>query len=218
MGLVVRKPAQPKKPRQPRRHGFARAGMTPGRRVEHALEQCPGCGIQLPGGWTQRTREVIELPQIPVQVTAHAYTARACAQCHRYCVPSSPLDGAVLGQQRLGIKRNFAPPSGSMVALYLVRIQPRRSRRGHSVGSSELARYRNWPVLVWRIRTFKEGGMITNLIRMMAVFAVLVAAVSGVVAIATVGTAQAGGDGSASVDLDAFTLPDYTRTCCARVW
>ena len=197
-----RKPAQPKKPRQPRRHGFARARMTPDRRVEHPLEQCPDCGIQLSGDWTQRTREVIELPQAPVQVTEHVYIARTCAQCHRYCVPSSPLDGVVLGQQRLGIKGNVAPPSGSMVALYLVRVQPRRSRRGHSVGSSELARYRNWPVLVWRIRTLKEGGMVTNLIRMMAVFAVLAAAVSGVIAIDTVGTAQAGGDGSASVDLD----------------
>ena len=98
-----RKPDQPKKPRQPRRHGFARARMTPDRRVEHALERCPDCGTQLSGGWTQRTREVIELPQVPVQVTEHAYIARACPQCHRRCVPSSSLDGVVLGQQRLGI-------------------------------------------------------------------------------------------------------------------
>ena len=98
-----RKPAQPKKPRQSRRHGFARSRMTPDRRVEHALEQCPDCGTQLSGGWTQRTREVIELPQVPVQVTEHAYIARTCAQCHRYCVPSAQLDGVVLDQRRLGI-------------------------------------------------------------------------------------------------------------------
>ena len=88
-----RKPAQPKKPRQPRRHGFVRARMTPDRRVEHALEQCPDCGIQLSGDWTQRTREVIELPQVPVQVTEHVYIARTCAQCHRYCVPSASWTG-----------------------------------------------------------------------------------------------------------------------------
>ena len=97
------KPKGERKPAQPRRHGFARARMTPDRRVEHPLEQCPDCGIQLSGDWTQRTREVIELPQVPVQVTEHVYIARTCAQCHRYCVPSSPLDGVVLGQQRLGI-------------------------------------------------------------------------------------------------------------------
>ena len=77
------KPDGPKKPCQPRRQGFARARMTPDRRVEHALERCPDCGVRLSGGWNQRTREVIELPPVPVQVTEHAYIARTCPQCHR---------------------------------------------------------------------------------------------------------------------------------------
>ena len=54
-------PAQPG-PRKQRRHGFARRRMTPTRQVEHVVERCPDCGTQLSGGWTQRTREVIELP------------------------------------------------------------------------------------------------------------------------------------------------------------
>ena len=58
-----RKPAQPKAPRQRRPHGFARARMTPTQRVEHVVAECPDCGTQLSGGWTQRTREVIDLPQ-----------------------------------------------------------------------------------------------------------------------------------------------------------
>ena len=98
-----RKPSQSKKPRKCRRHGFARARMTPDQRVEHALEQCPDCGTGLAGGWVHRTREVIDLPQVPVQVTEHAYIARTCPQCQRRCVPASSLDGVVLGQQRLGI-------------------------------------------------------------------------------------------------------------------
>ena len=97
------KPDRPKKPRQPRRSGFARTRMTPDQRMEHALERCPDCGIQLSGGWTQRTREVIELPQVPVQVTEHAYITRACPQCQRRWVPSAELDEVVMGQQRLGI-------------------------------------------------------------------------------------------------------------------
>ena len=44
-------------------HGFARARMTPTLRVEHVAERCPDCGTQLSGGWVQRTREVIDLPQ-----------------------------------------------------------------------------------------------------------------------------------------------------------
>ena len=48
-----RKPAQPKGPRKPRPHGFARTRMMPTQRVEHAVAQCPDCGTQLAGGWTQ---------------------------------------------------------------------------------------------------------------------------------------------------------------------
>ncbi len=96
-------PAQPKKPRKPRPHGFARTRMTPTQRVEHVVEQCPDCGTQLSGGWTQRTREVIDLPRVPVQVTEHAYIARTCPQCQRCCTPTAQLENMVMGKQRLGV-------------------------------------------------------------------------------------------------------------------
>ena len=94
---------QPRKPRKRRPHGFARTRMTPTWRVEHVVEQCPDCGTQLSGGWTHHTREVIELPQAPVEVTEHAYIARTCPGCRRRCVPRAQLEGVALGQQRLGI-------------------------------------------------------------------------------------------------------------------
>ena len=97
------KPVQPKKPRQRRSPGFARVRMTPTQRVEHVVERCPDCGVQLSGGWTHHTREVIDLPQVPVAVTEHAYIARTCPSCRRRCVPPAQLEGVVLGQQRLGI-------------------------------------------------------------------------------------------------------------------
>ena len=77
--------------------------MTPTQRVEHVVEECPDCGTQLSGGWTQRTREVIDLPQVPVQVTEHVYMARTCPLCRRCCVPPAQLDGVVMGKQRLGV-------------------------------------------------------------------------------------------------------------------
>ena len=95
-------PAQPG-PRKQRRHGFARPRMTPTHRVEHAMDHCPDCGTQLSGGWTHRTREVIELPVVPAQVTEHVYIARTCPACRRRCLPPNQLDGVVLGQQRLGV-------------------------------------------------------------------------------------------------------------------
>lgn len=98
-----RKPDQPRKPRKRRPRGFARAGMTPDRRVEHALDRCPDCGTGLAGGWVQRTREVIDLAPVPAPVTEHVYIARTCAQCRRRCVPTAQPHGVVTGRQRLGI-------------------------------------------------------------------------------------------------------------------
>ncbi len=100
---VDRKPAQPRKPGQRRSHGFARTRMTPTHRMEHVVELCPDCATQLSGGWTHHTREVIDLPQMSVAVTEHAYIARTCPSCRRRCVPPAQLEGVVLGKQRLGI-------------------------------------------------------------------------------------------------------------------
>ena len=102
-GKADRKPAPPKGHRKPRPHGFARARMTPTRRVEHAMDNCPDCGTQLSGGWTHRTREVIELLQVPAEVTEHVYIARTCSACRRRCTPPAELDGVALGRQRLGV-------------------------------------------------------------------------------------------------------------------
>ena len=98
-----RQPPAQQQLRKQRRHGFARPRMTPTHRVEHVMENCPDCGTHLSGGWTQRAREVIELPVVPVQVTEHVYIARTCPACRRRCTPPAVLDGVVLGQQRLGV-------------------------------------------------------------------------------------------------------------------
>ena len=99
----ARKPPAQQQPRKQRRHGFARPRLTPTHRVEHVMENCPDCGAHLSGGWIQRTREVIELPVVPVQVTEHVYLARTCPACRRRCTPPAELDSVVLGQQRLGV-------------------------------------------------------------------------------------------------------------------
>ena len=77
------KPAPSRKPRKPRSRGFARTRMAPTRRVEHTVERCPDCAARLSGGWTQRTREVIDLPPVPVEVVEHAYVVRTCPRCRR---------------------------------------------------------------------------------------------------------------------------------------
>ena len=153
-------PAQPKKPRQPRPHGFARTRMTPTQRVEHLVEQCPDCGTQRSGGWTQRTREVIDLPRVPVQVTEHAYIARTCPQCQRCCTPTAQLENmaqlenVVMGKQRLGVNLISLPdqpdcrPAGGGQAAFphhpvvpghraWVAPQPGSHRGRHAKGGSQ---------------------------------------------------------------------------------
>ena len=77
----ARKPPAQQGPRTQRRHGFARPRMTPTHRVEHVMASCPDCGTQLSSGWTHHTREVIELPVVPAQVTEHVFIARTCPVC-----------------------------------------------------------------------------------------------------------------------------------------
>ena len=98
-----RQPTVPRKPRKQRPHGFARPRLTPTHRVEHVVETCPDCGTHLTGGWTQRTREVIDLPVVLVQVTEHVYIVRTCPVCRRRCLPQAELGGVVLAGQRLGV-------------------------------------------------------------------------------------------------------------------
>ena len=97
------RPPREKQTRKPRPHGFARQRMTPTHRVAHAMESCPDCGSRLSGGWTHRTREVIDLPVVPVQVTEHVFIARTCPVCEKRRVPKVDLGGVALGKQRLGI-------------------------------------------------------------------------------------------------------------------
>ena len=92
-----------KGPRKPRPHGFARQRTTPTHRVEHVLDACLQCGTGLSGGWTQRTREVIDLPVVPVQATEHVFIARTCPVCEKRRVPKVDLGGVALGKQRLGV-------------------------------------------------------------------------------------------------------------------
>ena len=101
-GPKPQRPSEPKE-RKPRAQGFARRRMEPTERVEHALEVCPDCGTQLIGGWTHRTREVIDVAPSPVRVIEHAVIARACPRCKKVRLPRLELEGAAPGRQRLGV-------------------------------------------------------------------------------------------------------------------
>ena len=86
-----------KKPRRKRQQGFARLRMEPTARVAHAPEFCSECHTALGGGWVQRTREVIEIPAAPVEVTEHVFMARTCPLCRKRRLPQEPLQGVAAG-------------------------------------------------------------------------------------------------------------------------
>ena len=92
-----------KKPRRKRQQGFARLRMESTAQVTHAPEFCSECHTALSGGWVQRTREVIELPVCPAEVTEHVFIARRCPLCRKRRLPQDPLQEVAVGRQRLGI-------------------------------------------------------------------------------------------------------------------
>ena len=107
-GMPGTKPAttrrQERKAQRKRRdQGFARQRLVPTEQVDHAVDVCPDCGTRLQGGWVQRTREVVEVPLVPLRVIEHRFIARVCPLCRTRRVPAADLGGVVMGKQRLGV-------------------------------------------------------------------------------------------------------------------
>ena len=110
-----------KKPRRKRQQGFARLRMEPTGRVVHAPESCPECHTTLSGGWVQRTREVIELPVCPAEVTEYVFIARTCPLCRKRRLPQDPLKGLAVGRQRLGV--NPVSSTGQALSSLIVTLR-----------------------------------------------------------------------------------------------
>ena len=88
-------------PRKRRAQAYVRRRETPTRQVEHALDECRGCGCHLEGGSVKRTRQVIHIPIVPVEVVEHVYLERRCPVCGLRNVPRVDLGGEVVGKNRL---------------------------------------------------------------------------------------------------------------------
>lgn len=92
------------KPRTPREGGFARRKSEPDEVVVHSLDQCPGCGYALSGGWLYDDREVIDLPEVKVHVTHHRLMRYRCCGCGKQCTASVDLSATVAGRHRVSIR------------------------------------------------------------------------------------------------------------------
>ena len=93
-----------KSSRKKREQSFVRERELPTEVVDHAVDVCPDCGWKLSGGWIKRTREVIELPDVPVRVIEHRAIARRCGACGRIHTAKMDLSGQVIGKMRVGVR------------------------------------------------------------------------------------------------------------------
>jgi hypothetical protein len=170
-----------KAPRKKRRRSFARKNLPPTRLTYHALEHCPDCGRKLAGGSVKWRHQVIELPQVKVEVTDHLFVERRCGVCKKRWTPDPEvvLAGVVVGRKRLGIglmsvichlKTVCRVPidqvQGLLATLYGLRISAGEiAEIGHDVaelGESEyealLSRIRGSPVLHGDETGWREDG------------------------------------------------------------
>jgi hypothetical protein len=98
------KPEREKKPRKKRQHSFVRHRQEPTVTVDHAVDNCPDCGRVLKDGWEHSVREVIEIPELPVEITHHRLIRRYCGVCKKSHLPKLDLRSEVVGRHRIGVR------------------------------------------------------------------------------------------------------------------
>ncbi len=90
--------------RKHRTEGYARTLDMPTKRVFHSCAVCPDCGGLLGTPNVSYTRQVIEIPETPVEITEHVIFKRWCFSCKKRVVPTVNFQGIVVGQHRFGIR------------------------------------------------------------------------------------------------------------------
>lgn len=101
--VKANRPARNKQKRKKRAHGFSRKLDLPTARVEHSLQHCPQCQVSLTGRRVKKSRQVIELPPVQVQVIEHILVERCCPKCPKRWTPQIDLSTVAVGSQRFGI-------------------------------------------------------------------------------------------------------------------
>lgn len=94
-----------KRPRQKRARGYGRKRSKATRQVRHAVDKCTRCGCRLRGGSVKRTREVLHIPLVPLEVIEHVFIERRCPVCNKRQTPGAEvLRGQVLGRHRVSLQ------------------------------------------------------------------------------------------------------------------
>jgi transposase len=92
--------------RKPRQQSFARGHLVATQVVFHVLEECPECKRQLAGGHVKWRHQVVDIPQVDVDVVDHLFVERRCGVCCKRFTPDPAvvLSGIVVGKKSIGIR------------------------------------------------------------------------------------------------------------------
>ena len=106
-GLCIKPsvPEKEKRPRKKRKGSFARVTLPATQLVYHVVEDCPECGRKLDAGHVKWRHQVIELPQVKVEVTDHLFVQRRCGVCRKRFTadPGVVLGDVVVGKKSVGM-------------------------------------------------------------------------------------------------------------------
>jgi len=98
-------PKEEKGPRKNRSSSFARHSRPATQVQYHVVENCPDCDRKLSGGSVKWQHQVIEIPEIGVEVINHLFVERRCGVCGKRWTPdaSAVLSDVVVGKRSVGI-------------------------------------------------------------------------------------------------------------------
>lgn len=90
--------------RKHRDHGFSRKLDVPTKRIIHSLDRCPDCHGRLGTPVVSSTRQIIDIPVTPIEITEHIIYKRWCFYCKKQRKPNVDFSSIVVGKQRIGIR------------------------------------------------------------------------------------------------------------------
>lgn len=91
-------------PRKNRTHGYGRKLDIPTKSMFHSFDTCPCCSGPLGRPTVSYTRQTMDIPETPVEVTEHVVFTRWCKSCKKRVTPRVNLSSLVVGKQRIGIR------------------------------------------------------------------------------------------------------------------
>jgi transposase len=97
-------PAKESRPRRKRANAFVRHRAKATREIPLACDNCPDCARRLTDGTESSRRQIIDMPEIKVEITDYITMSRYCGVCRKSYRPSVDLKGIALGKSCFSLR------------------------------------------------------------------------------------------------------------------